>query len=258
MIESRDPSPAVTRALAVLGALEASGGKPQSLSDLARSVGIAKSSASNICQALEAGGMIHRVENGYRLGLRTAELGGAFVGQFNQIREFFGVVEADPLLSGHVVQIATLDGTDALYLARHEGRVDRLGTPLGSRLPLVFCAVGNAMLMAMPEAEVERLLAEETFVPKTTESVHSADAVRDKLRQARERGFALDRGGSFDGVHGIAAPLDPWRPGDPRMAIGIALPAAEATEEHVARLGEAVVAAARQLTNPFAHRPGVS
>jgi DNA-binding IclR family transcriptional regulator len=157
-----------------------------------------------------------------------------------------------------VVQIATLDGTDALYLARHEGRVDRLGTPLGSRLPLVFCAVGNAMLMAMPEAEVERLLAEETFVPKTTESVHSADAVRDKLRQARERGFALDRGESFDGVHGIAAPLDPWRPGDPRMAIGIALPAAEATEEHVARLGEAVVAAARQLTNPFAHRPGVS
>jgi DNA-binding IclR family transcriptional regulator len=114
------------------------------------------------------------------------------------------------------------------------------------------------MLMAMPEAEVERLLAEETFVPKTTESVHSADAVRDKLRQARERGFALDRGESFDGVHGIAAPLDPWRPGDPRMAIGIALPAAEATEEHVARLGEAVVAAARQLTNPFAHRPGVS
>ena len=252
--ESRDPSPAVTRALGVLRALEAAGA-PLPLSEIARAVGIAKSSASNICQALEADGMIHRAENGYRLGLRTAELGGAFAAQFNQVREFFAVVEADPLLRGQVVQIAMLDVPDAIYLARHEGRSDRLGTPLGSRLPLVYCAVGNAMLLAMGEEEVERVLAASTFVPKTERSVTSPAQVREKIAAGRERGFAIDRGESFAGVHGVAAPLDPWQPGDPRMAVGVALGSAEADDATVEAVGEALLRVAAQLTNPFSRRP---
>ena len=89
---TRDPAPAVTRALRVLELLEQSGGAPLTLSDLSRALGAAKSSTSNVCAVLEDGGMIRRVETGYRLGRRTAELGGAFAHQFNQIREFYGVV----------------------------------------------------------------------------------------------------------------------------------------------------------------------
>ncbi|GAB4094875.1 IclR family transcriptional regulator [Brachybacterium horti] len=252
--EGRDPSPAVSRAMGVLRALEAAGA-PLTLSEVARGLGIAKSSASNICQALEAEGMIQRAESGYRLGLRTAELGGAFAAQFNQVREFYAVVEADPLLRGQVVQVAMLDVPDAIYLARHEGRRERLGTPLGSRLPLVHCAVGNAMLLAMGDAEVEEVLGASTFTPSTELSVRTPQQVREKIAAARERGYAIDRGESFAGVHGVAAPLDPWQPGDPRMAVGVALSAAEADEGTVAGIGEALVGIAAQLTNPLSRRP---
>ena len=61
---ARDPAPAVTRALRVLELLEQSGGAPLTLSDLARALGAAKSSTSNICAVLEDGGMIRRVEAG--------------------------------------------------------------------------------------------------------------------------------------------------------------------------------------------------
>jgi IclR family transcriptional regulator, blcABC operon repressor len=252
--ETRDPSPAVSRAMGVLRALEAARA-PLTLSEIARAVGIAKSSASNICQALDNEGMVDRAENGYRLGLRTAELGGAFAAQFNQVREFFTVVEADPLLRGHVVQIAMLDAPDAIYLARHEGRSERLGTPLGSRLPLVYCAVGNAMLLAMGEGEVEAVLAASSFVPQTERSVTSADQVRARIAEGRGRGYAIDRGESFPGIHGVAAPLDPWQPGDPRMAVGVALGAAEADDATVAAVGDALLRVSVQLTNPLARRP---
>lgn len=256
MSDSRDPSPAVSRALHILATLEASGGMPQSLSDIARMVGIAKSSASNICAVLERERMVYRVESGYRLGMRTAELGGAFASQFNQVREFFAVVEADRVLSGHVVQVATMDPPDAIYLARHEGRRHRLGTPLGSRLPLIYCAVGNAMLMTMRDEHIALLLDEAAFVPLTEHSSRYPEQVWKKIRRARERGFAVDRGEAFEGVHGIAAPLDPWQPGDPPMAIGVALPASEADGSIVEEVGAAVVRAAERLTNPFSRRPG--
>lgn len=252
--EPRDPSPAVTRSLRILGALERARG-PLTLSEISREVGMAKSSASNICQALENEGMIDRVESGYRLGIRTAELGGAFASQFNQVREFFAAVEGDPVLRGHVVQIAMLDAPDALYLARHEGRRQRLGTPLGSRLPLIHCAVGNAMLLAMDDAEVDTVLAAADFAPTTEESVTSPEAVRAKIGAGRERGFAIDRGESFPGIHGVAVPLEPWQPGDPRMAVGVALAASEAGDAVVDELGAALLTLADALTNPLSRRP---
>lgn len=255
MTESRDPSPAVSRALGILSALEAAGGVPQSLSEIARSVGIAKSSASNICAALERERMIHRIGGGYRLGMRTAELGGAFAAQFNQVREFFEVVETDPVLDTQVVQIATFDAPDAIYLARHEGRAERLGTPLGSRLPLVYCAVGTAMLTTLRDEEVDALIAEAPESPRTPRSARSAEELWAKVHRAREHGYAVDLGESFEGIHGVAAALEPWQPGDPLMAIGVALPAREADDELIAEVGRAVIAAAERLTNPLSRRP---
>lgn len=258
MSETRDPSPAITRGLRILDVLERAAGNPQTLSDIARAVGIAKSSASNICAALEAERMIQRVGSGYRLGMRTAELGGSFALQFNQVREFFAVVEADPQLSEQVVQIATRDEADAIYLARHEGRRHRLGTPLGSRLPLVYCAVGTAMLLREDEGQITPLLRPDALRPPTSRSSRDAGEISARIRRAREVGYAVDRGESIEGVHGVAAPLEPWRPGDPPMAIGVALSTDEADDETIERIGAAVLRVAATLTNPLARRPEAS
>jgi hypothetical protein len=114
------PAPAVTRGIRLLELL-ADAGRPLTLTEIAGGLGLAKSSTANLCLALEAARMIERGAQGYRLGLRTAELGGAFAAQFNQVREFYGVCDASPVLAAELVQVAILDGADALYIARHEG-----------------------------------------------------------------------------------------------------------------------------------------
>ncbi|MDN3311511.1 IclR family transcriptional regulator [Microbacterium oryzae] len=251
----RDPAPAVTRALRVLTALADSGGAPMTLSELARTVGIAKSSAANLCAALEEGAMIEREARGYRLGRRTAELGGAFALQFNQVREFFAVCAASEVLRGEVVQIAMLDGAEALYLARHEGRTPhRLGTPLGSRLPAAQSATGRALLMGLDDCQIAELLPPEAFTPVTAHSVTALADLTAVLEAARDRGYAVDENSSFVGLTGVAVPLAPWNPSDPPLAMGAALPSATASPDRVREVGDALRRAAALLTNPLAAR----
>lgn len=250
--EGRDPAPAVTRSIRLLGLLADADG-PRTLTELAAALGLAKSSTANICLALEAGGMIERSAHGYRLGLRTAELGGAFAAQFNQIREFYSVCEASPVLSNELVQVALLDGSDALYLARHEGsRSLRLGTPLGSRLPAALSATGRALLMTLSDDEVRELLGADAVFPAVTErSTTTMDGLLEVLAAARRRGWAVDAEESFRGVHGVAVPLEGWAPSDPPLALGVGIRVAEADYERIERVGHALVEAAAALTNPF-------
>ncbi|MFK0242144.1 IclR family transcriptional regulator [Microbacterium sp. NPDC090281] len=250
--EGRDPAPAVTRSIRLLGILAEAGG-PRTLTELAGDLGLAKSSTANLCLALEAGGMVDRTAQGYRLGVRTAELGGAFAAQFNQVREFYSVCEASPQLASELVQVAMLDGSDALYLARHEGsRSLRLGTPLGSRLPAPLSATGRALLAAMSDAEVVELLGEDAVFPQLTErSATTMAGLLEVLATARRRGWALDAEESFRGIVGVAVPLEGWAPTDPPLALGVAIRAAEADYERIERVGEALREAAAALTNPF-------
>ena len=250
--EGRDPAPAVTRSIRLLGLLAEAAG-PRTLTELASGLGLAKSSTANLCLALEAGGMVERGAQGYRLGVRTAELGGAFPAQFNQVREFYAVCEASPVLSGELVQVAMLDGTDALYLARYEGsRTMRLGTPLGSRLPAALSAAGRALLMALSDAEVEALLGADASFPALTErSATGLEALWEALRAGRTRGWTIDGEESFRGIVGVAVPLDGWSPSDPALALGVAIPAADAGYDRIERVGHALQDAAKALTNPF-------
>ncbi|MEU1970044.1 IclR family transcriptional regulator [Microbacterium sp. NPDC019599] len=248
----RDPAPAVTRSIRLLELLAQSSG-PMTLTELATALGLAKSSTANLCLALEASDMIERVAVGFRLGRRTAQLGGAFAAQFQQVREFYSVCDASPVLRHELVQVAMLDGTNALYLARHEGgaRV-RLGTPLGSRLPAALSATGRALLMGFEDALVTELLADQAPFPQLTErSPSDLPALLERLAAARERGWALDAEESYPGIVGVAVPLDPWAPGDPRLALGVGMSVAEADDAHIQRVAAALSEAAEALTNPF-------
>ena len=248
----RDPAPAVTRSIRLLGLL-ADAHRPLTLTEIASGLALAKSSTANLCLALESARMIERVTAGYRLGMRTAELGGAFASQFTQMREFYTVCEASPVLANELVQVAILDDRDALYLARHEGAYSaRLGTPLGSRLPAALTGAGRALLARFDDAYVTALLADHAPFPALTErSTRDLAGLLAVLAEARRRGWAIDDEESTSGIVGVAVSVEGWAPGDPPFGLGVGIPAGEATPERIERVGTALQDAARALTNPF-------
>lgn len=249
----RSPAPAVTRALAILRLLADARGEPLGLADIARGIGAAKSSTSNLCTALEEDEMISRAPGGYVLGRRNVELGGAFIAQFNQMREFYSYCESAPLLSHEVVQIAMLHGTEAVYLARHEGRAPmRLTASIGSRFPAAPTAVGNALLTTLTDAEImQRFRGAQHFPQLTERSVRTVPALLSKIRAARDRGYAIDDNETHPGIYGCAVVLPPWTSGDQPLAMGTSLMAAAATPDFVGSIVAELREGVRRLSNPL-------
>ena len=253
-----DPSPdraapAVTRAIRVLDLLAEARGEPIALSDIARALGIAKSSTSNLCTALEEGGLIQRTDRGYRLGRRTVELGGAYLSSFDQVREFYRICSESTILSRELVQIAVLDGTDVLYLARHEGRAPlRVTAGIGDRYPASLTAVGNALLAMLDDGEVARRFADPVTRPALTDaSITSIDGLLDKVRATRARGYSIDDGEVFPSVTGVAVTIPPRDAGDAPLALGVSMIKVASSDAHRAAVVTEIQAAARLLSNPM-------
>ena len=215
------------------------------LGDIARGIGAAKSSTSNLCQVLEDGRMISRTASGYVLGRRTVELGGAYIARFNQIREFYDYCTTSPLLSHEVLQIAMMDGTEVLYLARHEGHA-----PMAAAT-----AVGNALLTTLSDTEIAaRFTGPQHFPHRTERSVQTLDGLLRKVRLARTRGYAIDDNEVHPGIYGVAVVLPPWASGDPPLAMGASLMSVQASEEFVSSIVAELQSAVEHLSNPLVRR----
>ena len=87
--EADSLAPAVTRAAVILDLLAENGGVAAGPSELARRLGLPKSSIANICAALADAGLARRVGTGFALGRKLAELGGAYLASVDQVQEFY-------------------------------------------------------------------------------------------------------------------------------------------------------------------------
>lgn len=249
----RDLAPAVTRAIRVLQLLSDSWGEPQSLSDIARDLDAAKSSTSNVCVALETAGMIRRADTGFVLGPRTVEFGAAYLRTVDPVREFYRFCESSRFLLHEVVQVAMLEGTDVIYLARHEGQAPlRLSANIGDRFPAAPTALGNAMLAQLPPEEVaERFSDEDAFPRRTRSSTTSLDQLQRKLSQARDRGYAVDDGEVHPGIYGIAVHIPPRTSSAAPLAVGASLMSEGLTDARRAGVVAELRELATLMTNPL-------
>jgi DNA-binding IclR family transcriptional regulator len=247
--DDKSPAPAVTRAAAIL-TLIADEGRPLGLSDIARTLGLAKSSTLNLCVALEQAGLVRKGEAGYALGTKTVELGGAYVRGFNLVREFYRVCAESPVLQQELLQIAMLDGTMVLYLARHEGRAPlRLSATIGDKFPASITAVGTILLAELDPSVVREMFSDPGTMPAWTEhSVTSIDRLLAKLDATRYRGYAVDDGETNAGVYGLGVLLP--RPGDAPLALGASLMKASMTPQRQELLVKELFQARDYLSSP--------
>ena len=251
--ESESLAPAVTRAGAILDVLAESGGEAPGPSELARRLGLPKSSIANICNALADIGLVRRIGTGFALGRRLAELGGAYLASVDAVQEFYDACRLLPTGSEETVQLAILDDLEMTYLARHDGRQPvRLTSQIGRRLPATVTATGKAALASLDEADLDRRLAGTTELPRlTANSLTSVDALRANLAIVRERGYALDDEETVEGVVCYGVMIPGRRPGEGPYAASITLLKARATDERVPLLIADLRRLAERLSDPL-------
>lgn len=241
------------RAVAVLDALAADDGGPMSLSDIARAIGVPKSSTASIISALELGGLVARDNGEYTLGRRLVELGGAYLSRSDRVREFYAACAASPELAGETVRLWALGGTHAICLGRYDGHpAVRLTVNIGDRLPASVSAAGKIMLAQFDDAEVVDLYhGQEAWPRLTASSLGSLGALLVALGDARRRGYGLSTEEAQESVIELAVIVPSRGTRTATLAVGVTQHTASYTPAQAPRLVSALSEVAARLGNPM-------
>jgi IclR family acetate operon transcriptional repressor len=211
--EDRYRVQSVERAFVLLEALAEAGPEGMTLSDLARLLGISKSSAYAILQTLLAGGFVADSGSGmsrrYRLGMALARLGDVVVSQI-ALRDVAMTVMRDLTReTGLTSRVAVLDEPYAVVIARVDAphSTVRFTANLGKREHLHCSAVGKAMLAALPKTTVHEILATAGLPEKTAYTITETPALHADLASVEQRGYAIDDEEDAEGVFCVGSAI---------------------------------------------------
>lgn len=196
----------IRRAFDVLGAL---GDGPLGVTDVADRAGLPKSTAARLLATLVGEGAVEQVpgDTSYRLGPRLITLSAGF----SLARSLAAI--ARPMLidlaeaSGEAAGLAVPDGDLVHYI----DQVDTVQPVLvrdwtGARAPLHAVSSGQVLLAFRTPAAIERYL-ERPMERFTRRTLADADAVRERLREVRRRGFAWAIEEFDADITSVAAPI---------------------------------------------------
>ncbi|MEM9652863.1 MAG: IclR family transcriptional regulator [Actinomycetota bacterium] len=222
-MSSQSLSPAVNSAADVLDLL-AEVGEPLSGSEIARRIGRAKSTVSNIVAALEQTGLVERSDNTYRLGRKLVELAGAYLTQTDLVAEFHRICRSLPVAKDETLSLSSFHGDAILYLAHHNGSQPvRWFANVGARLPIVDTAMGVAMLSTYTEDELAEFFDSVTeYAAPTPNAYRSEDEVRAAIQQARIDGYAVGDQLNTLGLCSLARPVRS-RFDNRKLAVGVTM-----------------------------------
>jgi DNA-binding IclR family transcriptional regulator len=195
------------RVLAVLGAFTAE--RPElTLTGIAHRTGLPLSTAHRLVGELAAWGALERGDGGrYRIGLRLWEVGSLAPRSLGLRESAMPVLTDLHEVTGENVQLAVLDGHDAVYVERLSGRasVPVISRP-GGRLPLHATGVGLVLLAHAATAVQEQVLGAplRRFTPRT---LTCAAQLRRVLADVRRSGVAVSDGQIDLAALSVAAPV---------------------------------------------------
>lgn len=238
--------PAVERAVAIMDLL-AGTPRPMGVSDIARDLGLPKSSVYGICETLTELGLLRPGPSGYAPGPRPLRWSSAYLSRTSLVQEFRLLVAQDAVLSGYTVTLSTLDGANVVYLAcQNADKPLGFTFQAGQHLPAVFTATGKAMLAALPDAERQDRLAGPWHPPFTRNGVPDAAAFEAQVPRWRALGYAIDNGEIREGMICLGAAILNTE-NKPHAGIAVSLTSTEARPEIRENLGNIIAKIARKL-----------
>jgi IclR family KDG regulon transcriptional repressor len=216
------------------------------VSELARRLGLGKSTVHRMLTTLVAEGLIEQnpQTGGYRLGIVMFELGEAVRVHMDlhaAVGQVLGELRAQ---TGESSQVGVLDGHEVVYVDRLESAHSlRLFTETGRRVPVHCTSSGKVLLAYLPEARRRAVLQAAPLIAMTPHTITSAEQLAAELARVRRRGWAEAVNEREIGVASIAAPIRDISD-EVVAAISIGVPLARCSVMALRRLAPTIVEAA--------------
>ena len=247
--ERLDQVQSLVRALTLVNNIAASD-EGLTLTELAQQVGLSSSTAHRLLTTLEQERYV-QFDGDRRLwsmGVQAFVAGSSFL----KTRSLVGAARPHMRMlmeeSEETVNLAVEDEAEAIYLSQVECRqMMRAFARPGGRVPLHCSSVGKALMAAMPDARLSKVLHRHGLPRVTIKTLNTTAALRADLVSARERGYAIDDEEHAVGLRCIAAVIFNEN-SDAVAAISLSGPMARIPDERIPLLGQLVRARADAIT----------
>lgn len=211
----------------------------QTASELARRIGVNRSTSLRLMNELDAAGYVRRDDRTKRYSTRPERFYG-FIANHPEHRDLTEII--NPILtslrdaSGEAIVLGVPANGVMVYLAylpsRHAVAVhERIGTTR----PIHCSALGKAYLSALDGTALDLELGRLSYAGGTDRAAKGPLELRTRVDSARSRGYAIDREETFAGGSCVAAPATIG--GALIGAIGISGPTSRLTDEVIVQLG---------------------
>lgn len=238
------------RALKILEAL-AEEREGLGLNELARRVGLHKSTTYRLLRTLKEYGYVEQEACGFRryaLGLKILELSGSLLEGLDVCKFARPYLEELARKTQEVAHLVIPDGDEAVYVDKVEGnRTIRMYSQIGRRIPLHSTAVGKAILAWLPWSEVKKLLKNKGLPRFTSRTITDWGVLAEHLERIRRQGYAVDDGENEEGIRCVGAAIFDYQG---RVAAALSLSGSEIhiTEDRIPELGDLVKWAAGEIS----------
>jgi IclR family acetate operon transcriptional repressor len=210
-LDSRYEVKSVVRAVSILEALEDSL-DGLTVTEVAKAVGLSKSTAFATLQTLRAHGLVSDAGEGasrqYRLGLALVRLGQRAANQTSIADVAQPILRALTEETGLTARVAVLEEDWAVVVGRSDSRTAvRLDLRMGQREWPHCTGIGKAMLSALPESEIRAIVGRLGMPTRTSHTITDPDVLVAALMRARAQGFCLDDEEDAEGIMCVASPV---------------------------------------------------
>lgn len=180
------------------------------VAEIARHLGLHKSSASRIASNLVLSGYLipSATGPGFRLSGKLTRLGAIAAADTNLTSVSMEHMQALVDDVGETCHVGVLEGHEAVTIALVDGSFSvRLHSWVGKRSAAHSTAMGKTLLAGLSNATIDMLYPNQTLPKLTEHTVGTLAELKQQLVRVREHGFALDNEELEAGLRCVAAPI---------------------------------------------------
>lgn len=218
------------------------------ITDIAKDVGVAKSTAHRHVASLLEEELVIREDNRYRLSLRFLDLGTSVRNRREEFRKMKSTARMLAEETGELVSFMVEENGRGVFLYRERGEQGvESAAYVGKRAYLHTTSAGKALLSKLPEARIHAILDQHGLPARTDASITDREALMAELDEIRESNLAFSIGEYTQGLASVGTPV--VRPeGEVLGGLSVAGPTHRMTEE---RFRETIPQQLLSIVNEF-------
>jgi len=224
------------------------------VTELSKRLKLHKNNIFRLLATLESRGYIeqNKATENYRLGVRSLQLGQAYVGRMGLLRQARPIMEAlvKQCRESAYVAVARRGGMVPLDSVDADQPI-RLVSQIGETLPLHCTAPGKAHLAFATEDEL-KAPRPDNLKKFTGSTITERQTLTQQLKTIGEKGYAVDTGEYVDDMRSVAVPIKDYT-SHVVGTLAVSGPAYRLTNERLKELAPLVVKAGTELSSRLGH-----